>query len=235
METAIVLVECTYPENLGLAARAMKNFGLKKLFLVNPLADKESDKAKSRAMHAQDLLKNASIHSSLESALAKTDFSIATTAFSSQSKGKGRKALTPKQLAEKFSDSNAKIALVFGREPNGLTNEEIQKCDFIVSIPTNKKYPVLNLSHACSILFYELFQSTGKRKKLFKTAGKKHKQAAIQKFRELAQANPRIRNKQRVTNSFKHLISRAPVTEKELKAITGVIAESLKKIKKDCQ
>lgn len=233
MNALVVLVGCEYDENLGLIARAMKNFGLSELLLVKPKADKDSDKAKSRAMHALDVLRKASIHASLESALKKADFSIATTGIASKSTGKGRKALTPKKLAEKFCHTDAKLAIVFGRESNGLTNNEIEKCDFIVSIPASTEYPILNISHACTVIFYELFKA--KSKSLFKTATRNTKNAAIKKFEELALANQRIKNKKAVMNSFKHVIARAPATEKELKAITGVLSESLKKIKKESQ
>ena len=230
MRAIVVLVECEYEENLGLIARAMKNFGLGQLLLVRPKADRDSGRAESRAMHAKEILRSAAIHPSLKSALRSADFSAATTSVSSERAGKGRKAITPKALAERFKGSSARLALVFGRESSGLTNKELEECDFVVSIPAHGDYPALNVSHAAAVLFYEL--SGNGKKQLFKTAGKPTKNAVIRKFSQLAAANQRIRDRKTVTESFRRIVSRAPATEKELRAITGVISESLKKIKK---
>jgi len=230
MQLIVVLVECEYDENLGLIARTMKNFGFNELRLVNPKADKESPKAKSRAMHSMEILKKARVFNSLERALQDADYSVATTAVSSKRPGQARKALTPKGLAEKFSSTTSKLALVFGRESNGLTNKEIKKCDFVASIPASKEHSVLNISHACAIFFYELHSE--RKKKLFPAATRTTKKVALKKFSELATANPKVRDKKKVTNCFKRVISRAPATEKELTAITAVLSESLTKIKK---
>jgi TrmH family RNA methyltransferase len=228
MKVLVVLVGCEYDENLGLVARAMKNFGLKSLALVEPKADKASDKAISRAMHAKEILKKAKAFGSLEEALKGVDFAVATTARASKNEGSGRKALSLELFAEKYRQSNAKIAIVFGRESNGLTNSEIDKCDFIVSIPASKAYPVLNLSHAAVLTFYELFRK--KPKTLFNAAGKETKSSVIELFADLADATGKIRNKKAVVNSFKHLLGRAPATDKEVRAIAAVLSESLKKL-----
>ncbi|MCX6802473.1 MAG: RNA methyltransferase [Candidatus Diapherotrites archaeon] len=228
MKVRVVLVGCEYDENLGLVARAMKNFGLTDLALVKPEADKSSDKAISRAMHAKETLKKAKSFGSLEDALKGMDFAVATTARSSKNAGSGRKAISPELLAEKYRDSGAKIAIVFGRESNGLTNSEIEKCDFIVSIPASKAYPVLNLSHAAVLVFYELFRE--KPKTLFNVAGKETKSAVTMLFADLADATGRIRNKKAVVGAFRHLLARAPATDKEVRAVAAVLSESLKKI-----
>jgi len=230
MKAAIVLVECEYNENLGMIARAMKNFEQTELLLVRPIADKESNTTKSRAMHAKDTLKKAKKFNSLKAALKKSTYSAAFTARPAKGEHKGKKALSLKEFTKTFTKSNASIALVFGRESSGLTKEEINKCDFTVSIPTNKKYSSLNISHAITIALYSLYSE--KPRKLFETATKTTKKTAIKKFTELANANPKIRNKKSVSKSFQSIISRTPATETELKGITGVLSESLKKLKK---
>ncbi|MFH1234961.1 MAG: TrmJ/YjtD family RNA methyltransferase [Candidatus Diapherotrites archaeon] len=228
MKVLVVLVGCEYGENLGLVARAMKNFGLKSLALVEPKVDKAGDSAVSRAMHAKEILKKARVFGSLDEALKGVDFAVATTARSSKNEGSGRKAVSLELFAEKYRQSNAKIAIVFGRESNGLTNSEIGKCDFIVSIPASREYGVLNLSHAAALVFYELF---GKKPKTpFNAAGKETKDAVILLFADLADATGRIRNKKAVVGSFKHLLGRAPATDKEVRAIAAVLSESLKKL-----
>ena len=232
MDAFVVLAGCEYEENLGMVCRAMKNFGLSDLRLVNPKAGKDSGKARSRAMHAQDVLHSAKKCRSLESALKGADYSVAATAVSSSRAGGRRKALTPEQLSAKFRNTNARLALVFGRESSGLSNREIDECDLIVTIPTSGKYSSMNLSHASAVLLYELFGK--KSAPLFNAACGKTKGAATRRFSELAGILPSIRDKKEVSDSFKHIVSRAPATEKELKAVTGVLAESLKKIKKGC-
>jgi len=233
MKAVVVLAGCEYEENMGMVSRAMKNFGLSELRLVSPKAAKNSGKARSRAMHAQDVLRKAKTYRSLGSALKGADYSIAATAVTSKRAGGKRKALSPEQLSARFRDTNATLALVFGRESTGLSNREIDECDFIVTIPTSRKYSSMNLSHACAVLLYELFGKKGR--PLFKAAKGSTKGAAVKKFGELAEALPAIRDKKEVSSSFKHIVSRAPATEKELNAVTGVLAESLKKIKKGCR
>ncbi|MCX8190011.1 MAG: RNA methyltransferase [Candidatus Diapherotrites archaeon] len=226
MQIKVVLVEPEYPENIGYIARAMANFGLKELILVNPKAELSSPGAISRAMHARYILSSAKVFGSLKEAIEQTDYSIATTAISCKDKKIERNAITPKTLAEKFCRANAKIAIVFGRESNGLTNEELSICDFVVNIPSSKEYRALTISHAAAIIFYELFSK--KFVSRFDSADAETKKTLINVFGELADKLERVRNKEVTIKSFRHLVSRAPVTKREAKAIIGVLAEANK-------
>ncbi len=226
----VVLLEPEYEENIGLIARAMKNFGVSKLVLVNPKADFKSPKAKSRAMHATELLSNAVIVNSLREAISKADFSAATTAVCTANNKMFRNALTPKELVENFASTNAVLALVFGRESTGLRNSEIKECDFVVTIPSSKKYKTLNVSHAVAVLLWEFFSHYSKPK--IKIADKETKQALLCAFEKMVGSSSKIRNRAAVLDAFNVLLSRAPITKKEASAITGVFAETVKKIKK---
>jgi TrmH family RNA methyltransferase len=228
MRAIIVLVEPEYEENIGLIARVTKNFGFKELWLVNPKANHTSDKAISRAMHASELLKNARIFSSLEEALRKADFSAATTAIASKDKNIERNAITPRALAKNFKDTDAKLAIVFGRESCGLTNAELAMCDFIVNIPSSREYRTLNISHAVAIILYELFMASSSR--TIAVADQRTKETMVKLFEGLTKRLKHIRNKKATTASFKHLVSRAPITKREANAIIAVLSELEKEL-----
>ena len=157
MQVKVVLVEPEYEENIGLIARAMKNFGCSELLLVNPKIDYCSGLAKSRAMHAQEILKNAKKFNSLAEALKQTDYSVATSAKITCEKKISRTAINVKELAKNFSNKKAALAIVFGREGTGLTNKELTECDFLVKIPSSHKYKTLNVSHSVAVILYEFF------------------------------------------------------------------------------
>lgn len=149
----VILVKAENPGNIGAIARAMANFDLKNLILVNPLADHLCSEARNRAKNAQDVLVKAKVVKSIP----KMDYIIATTAITGL-KYNPRSPLTPKQLS-KIIPKSGKIGLLFGPESSGLSKEEILKADFVVTIPASKKYSTLNVSHAAAILFYELFRA----------------------------------------------------------------------------
>lgn len=146
---SIILVEPKNSGNLGAVARAMANFGYSKLILVNPKCNHLSQTARNRAKWAQDVLKKAKVVKKIP----KMDTLVATTARIGTDYNIPRSPITPKQLS---SVCKGKIGILFGRESSGLTNEEILKADFVVTIPSFKKYPVINLSHSVSIILYEL-------------------------------------------------------------------------------
>jgi len=227
MRPIVILVEPEYSENIGLIARAMKNFALKDLWLVKPLAKPDETGAISRAMHAAELLKKARIFDSLEKALAEVDFSAATTAICCKDKRIERNAITPRVLAKHFAKTDAKLAIVFGRESNGLTNKELSMCDFIVNIPSSRDYRTLNVSHAAAIIFYELFVT--KHANRFESASSETKNTLIRLFKELAQGLDNVRNKEATVASFKHLVARAPITKREANAIIAVLSELKKR------
>lgn len=158
----IILMQPENPGNLGAVARAMANFGLEELILVEPLPDckKSSTEARNRAKHAQDILKNAKVVK--KSFLKRFDYLVGTTAKLGTEFNFARNLLTAKEFAAKLSTLDLKkinVGILIGRESIGLTNEELETCDFVVTVPASKKYPTLNISHACAILFYEIFNA----------------------------------------------------------------------------
>lgn len=146
---SIILLEPENSGNVGAVARVMKNFGFEELILINPKCKIDED-CRKRAKNAQDVLASAKTLKRIP----KLNTLIGTTSELGTSYNIPRSPITSEQLTK--LDLKGDVGLLFGRESYGLSNEEINKCDFIVSIPTNKKYPALNLSHSVAIILYEL-------------------------------------------------------------------------------
>jgi len=153
----IVLVETSHPGNLGAAARAMKVMGLSDLALVNPKCEIDAE-ARARASGAVDVLENASINTSLDAALADVALAAACT---SRRRDLPHPAWTPRQAAPQLLGiaQSQKIALVFGSETYGLSNEQLMKCRWLLNVPSNPEYSSLNLGAAVQVLAYELRSS----------------------------------------------------------------------------
>ncbi|MCU0852539.1 MAG: RNA methyltransferase [Thermoplasmata archaeon] len=224
----VVFVEPLNDGNVGAVARAMENFGLKELVLVRPCAIGEE--ATKRAMHGIDILKNATTVYDDAEALKGVDFVAATSGVStSNEKNFSRIALTPREFAAKVKDSQGKIALLFGREDFGLEKELIKRCDFLVSIPANPAYSILNISHAAAIVFYELF-AAGVVKWEPRVAGEVEKEKLFEYFSMLLDATDYPPHKKEKTKvMFRRLIGRSVPSTWEFHTLMGVIDGAVKK------
>lgn len=151
---SIVLINTTHPGNIGSAARAMKTMGLSRLVLVEPL-EFPSDKAHALASGADDLLISARVVGSLKEAVADCHFVVGTSA---RVRGVSLPLVDPRACANQILEeaSSGKIALVFGREDRGMTNEELQMCHLQVHVPTHPDFSSLNLGAAVQVMTYEL-------------------------------------------------------------------------------
>jgi tRNA/rRNA methyltransferase len=159
-EYRVVLVEPAFEESIGFVARAMKNFGMSDLHLVNPVAA-IGENGRMRGGHAQDILDSLRVDESLEESLDGVDLSVATSAQKSFSPANLlRRPMSARELRLVLRSHSGRVGLVFGREGTGLNNVELGICDTVVTIPTANDYPTLNLSHAAAIIFYELYQTT---------------------------------------------------------------------------
>ncbi|QSA96748.1 RNA methyltransferase [Methylococcus sp. EFPC2] len=154
----IVLVATTHPGNIGAAARAMKNMGLSDLALVTPKIF-PSDEASARASGADDILESARVFDDLDAAVADCHRVIGASA---RLRTIAWPQLTPRESAElAMGDAGRhKTAIVFGREHAGLTNEELERCHFLLHIPCNPDFSSLNVAAAVQVITYELFQAT---------------------------------------------------------------------------
>ncbi len=156
----IVLVNTSHPGNIGGVARAMKNMGFSRLFLVDP-KEFPSDKADARSSGAVDVLQQAQVVPTLDEALKGCSFVVGASA-------RGRHipwpVVDPRELVEQHllpqisvpEERRPEVALVFGREDRGLTNEELHRCHKHVHIPSDPGFSSLNLAAAVQVLCYEL-------------------------------------------------------------------------------
>ena len=220
----IVFVECETPGNIGFLARTMANFGLKNLVLINPPT--LTPEAYYQATHGKYIVENALIYPSLDEFYRskRIDFKIASTGVAGGSYNLSRIPLRPEQLSKSININN-KIAILFGREGDGLSNKEIEDCDICVSIPTDPTYPILNISHAAAIIFYELF----KNKHEFPVEGLEEstlleKEYLIKDMEELiGKLDIPDHKKRNGLKTFKNIINRAFITGREAHTLKGIL------------
>lgn len=150
----IVLVHTTHPGNIGSVARAMKNMGLSQLWLVSP-KEFPSERADWRAANADDILKQATVVNELDDALRGCGLVIGTSA---RDRRIPWPVFDPRACAARTLSEVAThpVAIIFGREDRGLTNDELHKCHYHVHIPSNPEYSSLNLAMAVQVIAYEI-------------------------------------------------------------------------------
>lgn len=156
----IVLVETSHPGNIGAAARAMKTMCLTRLTLVNPVEFPHAD-ASARASGAVDVLEQAQVMPTLDAALTGCGLIAGTSA---RQRGIGPPVLSPRDCLARLhaaAASGQEVALLFGRERIGLTNEELGRCHILVNIPSNPDYSSLNIAAAVQVLGYEWMLAQG--------------------------------------------------------------------------
>ena len=147
----IVLVETSHSGNIGSAARAMKTMGLSNLYLVSPKSVDEQ--SITLAAGADDVVRNAHIVDTFEQAIEDCSLVIGTSA---RLRHLQSTLIEPRECAEKASIHQGQVAVVFGRERVGLTNEELLKCHYHLNIPANPEYSSLNLAMAVQLVSYEM-------------------------------------------------------------------------------
>jgi TrmH family RNA methyltransferase len=148
----IVMVHTTHPGNIGAAARAMKNMGLTDLALVSPKFY-PSEEATARASGADDLLDQATVYETLEEAIADRTLVVGASA---RLRSIPWPQVDPRTCAERVVKAGQKTAILFGRENSGLTNEELERCHYLLHIPTHSEYTSLNVASAIQVVAYEL-------------------------------------------------------------------------------
>ena len=155
----IVLVDTTHPGNIGAAARAMKNMALDDLALVRPTSFPHAE-ATARASGADDVLVHSRVHGALAEAIADCGLIVGATARARQ---QFWTVLEPRAAATRIlqASASAPAAVLFGPERVGLTNEELEKCHWLVRIPANPEYDSLNLAMAVQLVCYELYLARG--------------------------------------------------------------------------
>jgi tRNA (cytidine32/uridine32-2'-O)-methyltransferase len=150
----VVLVQTTHPGNIGGVARAMLNMGLQKLYLVQPKLFPHPE-ATARASGAQTILENAIVTQTLDEALADCGLVFGTSA---RMRALAWPVVNPRQAAEQILQiaENTEVAILFGQESSGLSNIELQRCNYLLNIPCNPDFSSLNLAAAVQVVAYEL-------------------------------------------------------------------------------
>ncbi|MEM0372607.1 MAG: TrmJ/YjtD family RNA methyltransferase [archaeon] len=207
---SVVFVEPETAGNVGSVTRAMSNFGINELILVNPRCDVRSDECKATAKHAYWIIENARIVSSLEKVAGEFDAVIGTTG------KKNDRARDIRELRKNIIGTSGKKAIVIGRESTGLNERELALCTAIATIPTNRDYAIMNASHAAAIMFYELSPQRATNE----GADAKQTKAMLKYFDELADMTS-VRDKKAVKSVFRDAISRSLLSKSEAHLLTG--------------
>ncbi|MBU7014505.1 MAG: TrmJ/YjtD family RNA methyltransferase [Theionarchaea archaeon] len=207
---SVIFVEPESAGNVGSIARCMKNFGASQLILVNPCPLEGAEKM---AQHGTDILEKAVIVTTLDRALVMVDTSIAATAVTS---GLFRASLSPSDIR---TVSTGHIGIVIGRESRGLTAEEIEQCDLVMSIPASQEYPVLNAAAACCIVLYEFFQSTYQGVESCSNETKKRILAECRTISDLMEKRPHRKRIWEIV--LKRVLSKAFLSEREATILLG--------------
>jgi TrmH family RNA methyltransferase len=227
----VVLVTPRHEGNVGAVVRSMGNFDFHELFMVAPC--EIGDEAFKRAKHAGEILRSAVTVQSLDEAIKDCDLIVGTSGIvSSGEKHFVRIPITPRQFAERVKDHDGTVALLFGPEDSGLAQEDLLRCDLLVNIPSSADYPVLNLSHAVTIVLYELFMQPPK-KGGPRAASQEERKMLFEFFDDLLGAidYPEFR-KQKTKVMFRRMMGRAIPTKWEFHTIMGVFGDAAKKIRK---
>ncbi len=230
----IVLVNTSHTGNIGSTARAMKTMGLSQLVLVDPVEPPDG-RASALAAGAGDVLANARIVSTLEEAVADCGLVVGTSA---RSRTLSWPMLEPRECGEKLVSevSRYPVALVFGRENNGLSNEELQQCHFHVCIPANPEYSSLNLAAAVQTLCYEVRMAFLQRTRIPETENEYPLSEELERFyshleQTLSKTNFIIpKHPGMVMTKLRRLFNRARPETQELNILRGILASVDKSI-----
>jgi tRNA/rRNA methyltransferase len=230
---SFILHQPKLSENIGACARAIKNFNFKKLVIVKPKPIFPNDKILATSVGAKDLILNAKVHETLESALKKVDYVIATSA---RFRNKNIKHINLKDL--KKIDFNKKIAFLFGSEASGLSNNEISYANYTMQIPTNPDFKSLNLSHSVIIISHtvasiiSLKSAKYSKSKKVTLASKKDIQAmtnlCIKKLEEKHFFKP-LEKRPIMLENLRSIFSKMELSEKETRILSSVFASLSKK------
>jgi len=228
----VVLVEPKNSGNIGAVARAMMNFDVENLYLVNPC---ELDNVcYARAMHATTILDNAQTFSCFKDAIETLDFLVATSSIESKTEKRHlRNPVLLEEFSEKIFEGKGKIGLVFGREDYGLYNEEIAACDIMLKIPTSECYPSLNLSHAVTIVLYSIYLRRTCIPTRRRSLGCLEKQKLNEFFAQLLDDIEYPAHKKEHTKIlFKRIMGRAMPSKWEYHTLMGVLSRTKGQIKR---
>ncbi|WEL18086.1 tRNA (cytidine32/uridine32-2'-O)-methyltransferase [Halorhabdus sp. SVX81] len=227
MNVSVAVVDAQTPGNVGTIARAMKNFGLSDLKLVDPPELDPDGEAYGYAGQARDdIMPSADVVTFEE--IVNNYHTVATTAITNEDATKHVRYpfVTPRELADELQGIDSDVCLVFGREDVGLSNEELAEVDQICSIPASEDYPVLNLGQAATIVLYELRALTVEETQLPDITDRAD-QPAIEGLHDqfegfLAAIDHPEEKRAKAGRLFRRVIGRAHPTGREVRTLRGL-------------
>ena len=230
---SFILHQPQLSENIGACARAIKNFNFKKLIVVKPKPIFPNDKIIATSVGAKDLINNSKVHDTLESAVKKVDYVIATSA---RFRNKNIKHIKLNDLSK--IDFTKRVAFLFGSEASGLSNNEISYANYTMQIPTNPDFKSLNLSHSVIIVAHTVANIISlkgvkySKSKKVSLASKRDIQAmtnlCIKKLEEKSFFKP-LEKKPIMLENLRSIFSKMELSEKEIRILSSVFASLSKK------
>jgi len=233
-----VIVVLDHPQdlvNIAHVVRGLKNFGLRDLRLVNP-REYESYRVEGIAHQTQDILSRVRVYSTLEEAIAEC---VHVVGFTARGRTAKRNLQRPREAAAEITSlaDGGPVALLFGREDKGLSNDALDRCHRVVTIPSDSGYPSLNLAHAVIIMLYELALARGAEERPFKEPRRTSEPAPADElerlFADVATALQAIeffktRNADGVMRTIREIAHRTPLDLREVKLLRAMAIEVTK-------
>ena len=232
-----ILVRPQLGENIGAAARSLKNFNFENLRLVSPRDSWPNKSATYTAVEAKDVVHKAKVFPNIDRAVADLDYVFATT---SRSRSVNKKIIDLSKaikIIKKQSIHNKKTGIFFGPEASGLSNDDLINANYLVNIPTSNKFKSLNLSHAVTIFAFELFTASIKFepivKNLYRSDDAKKKEVnaflnfLISHLDKVGFLKP-AEKKQQMIRSVKNIFHRSSLSTQEIRTLSGVISSLIK-------
>ena len=224
-----ILVRPQMGENIGFVARAIKNFNITKLRIVDPKCNWPSQKALATSVGANDVLKSSKIYNSVDKSIADLKVVFAST---SRIRKVNKKIISILDLRKKIKKKQ-KIGIMFGPEDSGLSNDELNCANYLVKIPTNQKFSSLNLSHSAIIFCFQLFQHFSNKKVIYNSTYKSSiaNKSQVNKFlnfiiHELDKKGflqPDHKRKSMIRN-INNIFHRLNLSEQEIRILLGIFS-----------
>ena len=230
-----ILVKPQIGENIGACARSLKNFGFSELRIVSPKQSWPNNKAKATSVGAYDIIRKAKIYNNTFDAIS--DFNIVIS-LSARKRDINKRHISINQFLEMIKlKTNIRFGLMFGPEASGLSNDDLSLSNFVLKIPTSKKFKSLNLSHSLTIICYELFKlkylnKFKKNEKNIKISSKKKISSFVSHLKKLLEKKGFFvptEKKHSMLLNINNLIYRLEPNDKELRILASIISSLGKK------
>lgn len=215
----VVLVGTEGEINLGFIARLAVNFLVDEVYLVSPQVDPFSSEVRRFAARGESVVDKFRIVNNLDEALQGVELSVCTSSIVGQPSDVLRHPVTVREFVEKIAPRYKSLAVVFGRESVGLTRDELSKCHLLLYIPANPEYPVLNLSHAVSIILYELWIMRSGQKNIVEPAKPGMYEIIYNLMYTVAERVVEKEKLESIAATLRHILWKCPLTSGEASAL----------------